>query len=222
MIRALEGLCRVQTAPFPEGLPLSSTGKALLAGGVLLAGWRFNIKQRTSKSGDKRARINDQITAQEVRLIDENGDQAGIVPLAQALEAAVAKEMDLVEISPDAEPPVCRLMNYGKHLFEIKQKQRESRKKTRQTQVKEIKFRPGTDVGDYQVKLKNLIRFLEDGDKAKITVRFRGREMAHQELGIQLLERVEQDLSDYGVVEQRPNLEGRQIVMVIAPGSKKK
>jgi translation initiation factor IF-3 len=130
--------------------------------------------------------------------------------------------MDLVEISPDAEPPVCKIMDYGKHLFELKQKQKESRKKARQIQVKEIKFRPGTDIGDYQVKLKNLIRFLEDGDKAKVTVRFRGREMAHQELGLQLLERIEQDLAEHGVVEQRPNMEGRQMIMVLAPGSKKK
>jgi translation initiation factor IF-3 len=157
-----------------------------------------------------------------VRLIDDNGDQLGITPLTEAIAAAVAKEMDLVEISPDAEPPVCKIMDYGKHLFELKQKQKESRKKARQIQVKEIKFRPGTDIGDYQVKLKNLIRFLEDGDKAKVTVRFRGREMAHQELGLQLLERIEQDLAEHGVVEQRPNMEGRQMIMVLAPGSKKK
>lgn len=157
-----------------------------------------------------------------MRLIDDNGDQLGITPLAEAIAAAVAKEMDLVEISPDAEPPVCKIMDYGKHLFELKQKQKESRKKARQIQVKEIKFRPGTDIGDYQVKLKNLIRFLEDGDKAKVTVRFRGREMAHQELGLQLLERIEQDLAEHGTVEQRPNMEGRQMIMVLAPGSKKK
>ena len=181
-----------------------------------------NIKQRATKGGDKRAQINDQITAREVRLIDDNGDQLGITPLAEAIAEAVAKEMDLVEISPDAEPPVCKIMDYGKHLFELKQKQKESRKKARQIQVKEIKFRPGTDIGDYQVKLKNLIRFLEDGDKAKVTVRFRGREMAHQELGLQLLERIEQDLAEHGVVEQRPNMEGRQMIMVLAPGSKKK
>ena len=181
-----------------------------------------NIKQRATKGGDKRARINDQITAREVRLIDDNGDQLGITPLLEAIAAATAKEMDLVEISPDAEPPVCKIMDYGKHLFELKQKQKESRKKARQIQVKEIKFRPGTDIGDYQVKLKSLIRFLEEGDKAKVTVRFRGREMAHQELGLQLLERIEQDLAEHGVVEQRPNMEGRQMIMVLAPGSKKK
>lgn len=157
-----------------------------------------------------------------MRLIDEEGEQLGIVALSEALVVAQAKELDLVEISPDAEPPVCRIMDYGKHLFELKQKQKDSRKKTRQTQIKEMKFRPGTDIGDYQVKIRNLVRFLEAGDKAKVTVRFRGREMAHQELGLQLLERIEADLAEYGSVEQKPNLEGRQMMMVIAPGSKKK
>jgi translation initiation factor IF-3 len=157
-----------------------------------------------------------------VRLIDEEGEQLGIVALSEALVVAQAKELDLVEISPDAEPPVCRIMDYGKHLFELKQKQKDSRKKTRQTQIKEMKFRPGTDIGDYQVKIRNLVRFLEAGDKAKVTVRFRGREMAHQELGLQLMERIEADLAEYGSVEQKPNLEGRQMMMVIAPGSKKK
>lgn len=157
-----------------------------------------------------------------MRLIDEEGEQLGIVALSEALVVAQAKELDLVEISPDAEPPVCRIMDYGKHLFELKQKQKDSRKKTRQTQIKEMKFRPGTDIGDYQVKIRNLVRFLEAGDKAKVTVRFRGREMAHQELGLQLMERIEADLAEYGSVEQKPNLEGRQMMMVIAPGSKKK
>src|SRR5690554_1554275 len=129
--------------------------------------------------------------------------------------------MDLVEISPDAEPPVCKIMDYGKHLFELKQKQKESRKKARQIQVKEIKFRPGTDVGDYQVKLRNLIRFLEDGDKAKVSLRFRGREMAHQDLGMELLQQVEKDLEEYGTVEQRPKMEGRQLIMVLAPKKRK-
>ncbi len=178
-----------------------------------------NIK-RGGKS-DKRARINDQIEVTEVRLIDENGDQVGVVSIADALAASAAKELDLVEISPDAEPPVCRIMDYGKHLFEIKQKFKEGRKKQRQIHVKEIKFRPGTDSGDYDVKLRNLRRFLEAGDKAKVTVRFRGREMAHQDLGMELLSRVEGDLEDIAVVEQRPNLEGRQLIMVFAPQRKK-
>ena len=174
------------------------------------------------KGGDKRARINDQIQLENVRLIDENGDQVGVVSLEEALAAAQSKDLDLVEISPDAEPPVCRIMDYGKHLFDLKQKAKEGRKKQRQTQVKEMKFRPGTDQGDYEVKLRNLVRFLEAGDKAKVTVRFRGREMAHQELGLQLLQRVEADLAEWGNVEQRPNMEGRQMIMVIAPQRKNK
>ena len=130
-------------------------------------------------------------------------------------------ELDLVEISPSAKPPVCRIMDYGKFRFEQAKKQNEARKKQKQIQVKEIKFRPGTDEGDYQVKLRNLIRFLSDGDKAKVTLRFRGREMAHQELGVNLLKRVEDDLIQYGTVEQRPRMEGRQMVMTIAPVKKK-
>uniref|UniRef100_UPI001E3652F3 translation initiation factor IF-3 n=1 Tax=Alloalcanivorax mobilis TaxID=2019569 RepID=UPI001E3652F3 len=178
--------------------------------------------KRGGKGRDQRANINQQIQATEVRLIDVDGEQIGIVPRDEALEKAVAKQLDLVEISPGAEPPVCRIMDYGKHLFEQKQKARESRKKTRQTQVKEMKFRPGTDSGDYEVKLRNLKRFLEAGDKAKVTVRFRGREMAHQELGRELLSRVEADLAEYGSVEQYPNMEGRQMIMVLSPGKKKK
>ncbi|OYQ74508.1 translation initiation factor IF-3 [Wohlfahrtiimonas sp. G9077] len=165
-------------------------------------------------------RLNDEITAREVRLIDAEGEQKGIVPLAEALNMAYDSDLDLVEISPNAAPPVCRIMNYGKFKFEQQKKQHEARKKQKQIQVKEIKFRPGTDEGDYQVKLRNLIRFLSDGDKTKVTLRFRGREMAHQELGMKLLNRVEEDLKEYGVVEQRPKFEGRQMVMVLAPAKK--
>ncbi len=125
--------------------------------------------------------------------------------------------MDLVEISPNVSPPVCRIMNFGKFQYEESKRKHAAKKKQKQIQIKEVKFRPGTDVGDYQVKLRNLIRFLEEGDKAKITLRFRGREMAHQELGMQLLKRVEEDLKECGVVEQFPRLEGRQMVMVIGP-----
>ena len=178
--------------------------------------------KRGGKGREQRANINQQIQADNVRLIDVEGEQLGIVTLQEALAKAVERQMDLVEISPGAEPPVCRLMDYGKHLFEQKQKAKDGRKKQRQTQVKEIKFRPGTDIGDYEVKLRNLIRFLEAGDKAKITVRFRGREMAHQELGLELLKRIEKDLEEYGSVEQRPNMEGRQMIMVLGPGRKKK
>lgn len=139
----------------------------------------------------------------------------------QARRMAEEAELDLVEISPSAKPPVCRIMDYGKFRFEQAKKQNEARKKQKQIQVKEIKFRPGTDEGDYQVKLRNLIRFLSEGDKAKVTLRFRGREMAHQELGVNLLKRVEGDLIEYGTVEQRPRMEGRQMVMTIAPLKKK-
>ena len=156
-----------------------------------------------------------------MRLIDQDGEQAGIVSLLQAKKMAEEAELDLVEISPNAKPPVCRIMDYGKYRFEVAKKQNEARKKQKQIQVKEIKFRPGTDEGDYQVKLRNLIRFLSEGDKAKVTLRFRGREMAHQELGVNLLKRVEGDLIEYGTVEQRPRMEGRQMVMTIAPLKKK-
>lgn len=146
----------------------------------------------------------------------------GVVSIEEALAAAEAASLDLVEIVPNAEPPVCKIQDYGKELFEAKKQQAAQRKKQKQTQVKEIKFRPGTDVGDYQIKLRNLIRFLESGDKAKVTLRFRGREMAHQELGMQMMKRIEQDLEELGTVEQHPKMEGRQLTMVIAPRSKKK
>ncbi len=139
-----------------------------------------------------------------------------------ALKVAEEAGLDLVEISPDAKPPVCRIMDYGKFLFEKKKAAAVAKKKQVQMQLKEIKFRPGTDIGDYNVKLRNLIKFLEHGDKCKVTLRFRGREMAHKELGLELLQRVEKDLEEFGDVEARPKLEGRQMMMVIAPKKKKK
>ena len=142
--------------------------------------------------------------------------------LELALEAARKEALDLVEISPDAEPPVCKVMDYGKHVFDIKKKVALQKKKQKQTQVKEMKFRPGTDQGDYDIKLRNLVRFLENGDKAKVTLRFRGREMAHQELGMEMMKRVETDLAELSQVEQYPKMEGRQMTMVLAPRSKKK
>jgi translation initiation factor IF-3 len=157
-----------------------------------------------------------------VRLIGSDGSQVGIVDIATALETAQKDSLDLVEISPDAEPPVCKVMDYGKHVFDIKKKLAQQKKKQKQTQVKEMKFRPGTDEGDYQIKLRSLVRFLENGDKAKVTLRFRGREMAHQELGAEMMKRVEADLSELAQVEQYPKLEGRQMTMVMAPLSKKK
>ena len=143
-----------------------------------------------------------------------------MVTLAEAFQAAEAAELDLVEIAPTAKPPVCRIMDFGKFKYSEAKKRHDAKLKQKQIQVKEIKFRPGTDDGDYQIKLRNLIRFLEEGDKTKITLRFRGREMAHQEFGIKLLERVWQDLEAVGVVEQFPKLEGRQMVMVLSPKKK--
>ncbi|AOE49502.1 translation initiation factor IF-3 [Kangiella sediminilitoris] len=154
-------------------------------------------------------------------MIQADGENVGVVDTKDALAQAVEAELDLVEVSPDANPPVCKIMDFGKYLFEQKKAKAAAKKKQKVTQVKEIKFRPGTDIGDYKVKLRNLIRFLEDGDKTKITVRFRGREMAHQELGMELLKRVEKDLEEYGSVEQRPSMEGRQMTMVVAPNKKK-
>lgn len=142
--------------------------------------------------------------------------------IEEAQRIAEESELDLVEIVPNADPPVCRVMDYGKFVFEESKKKHAAKKKQKQIQVKEVKFRPGTDEGDYQVKLRNLIRFLDSGDKAKVTLRFRGREMAHQELGARLLQRIEQDLVEHGSVEQYPKMEGRQMVMVFTPSTKKK
>lgn len=152
-----------------------------------------------------------------MRLIGEDGEQIGVVTIEEALNKAENAGLDLVEISPNAEPPVCRIMDFGKFQYEASKAQHAAKKKQKQIHVKEVKFRPGTDIGDYKVKLRNLIRFLEKGDKAKVTMRFRGREMAHQELGLEMLKRVEADLEDYAVVEQYPKLEGRQMVMVLQP-----
>ena len=148
------------------------------------------------------------------------GEQLGIVPLGEALAKAEAAELDLVEIAPMAKPPVCRIMDYGKFKYREAKKQHEAKLKLKQIQVKEVKFRPGTDEGDYKIKVRNLTRFLTEGDKTKVTLRFRGREMAHQELGMQLLKRVEADLKEVGVVEQWPKLEGRQMVMILGPKKK--
>jgi translation initiation factor IF-3 len=168
----------------------------------------------------KKATINENIEASEVRLIDENGEQVGVVPISEAISRAESVSLDLVQIA-DSDPIVCKIMDYGKKIFEEKKQKAAQRKKQKQTQVKEIKLRPGTEEGDYQVKLRNLIRFLEAGDKAKVTIRYRGREMAHQEIGMKLLERIEHDLEELGVVEQRPKMEGRQMMMVIAPKKRK-
>ncbi|QCI17536.1 translation initiation factor IF-3 [Buchnera aphidicola (Acyrthosiphon lactucae)] len=166
-------------------------------------------------------RINNEIRAIKVRLTGIEGDQIGIVNLREALEKSEELGLDLVEISPNAEPPVCRIMDYGKFLYEKSKSSKEQKKKQKVIQIKEIKFRPGTDESDYQVKLRNLIRFLEDGDKAKITLRFRGREMAHQKIGVDVLNRVKNDLFELATVESFPSkIEGRQMIMILAPKKK--
>ncbi|MBL6879309.1 MAG: translation initiation factor IF-3 [Burkholderiales bacterium] len=166
---------------------------------------------------EKEARINEEITAPQIRLVGIEGEPIGVMEISEALAKAEEAEIDLVEIAPAAAPPVCRLMDYGKFKYNEQKKKQDAKAKQKQIQVKEIKFRPGTDEGDYQIKLRNLIKFLTDGDKTKVTLRFRGREMAHQNLGARLLERVRSDLEDHGQVEQFPEMEGRQMVMVVAP-----
>ncbi|MBD1575689.1 MULTISPECIES: translation initiation factor IF-3 [Vibrio] len=167
-------------------------------------------------------RLNDEIRGvTEVRLTGADGEPVGVVTIDEALETALEAGMDLVEISPNAEPPVCRVMDYGKFLFEKSKATKEQKKKQKQVQTKEIKFRPGTDIGDYQVKLRNLTRFLEDGNKVKVTIRFRGREMAHQEIGVDVLKRLRVDTEELAVVESFPTrIEGRQMIMVLAPKKK--
>jgi len=150
-------------------------------------------------------------------LVGQDGEQVGVVPIADAMSRAEAAELDLVEIAPLAKPPVCRIMDFGKFKYREQKRAHEAKLKLKQIQVKEVKFRPGTDEGDYKIKLRNLIRFLGEGDKAKVTLRFRGREMAHQEFGIRLLERIRTDLEPHSIIEQFPKLEGRQMVMLLAP-----
>jgi translation initiation factor IF-3 len=173
--------------------------------------------EETRISAEKKPRINEEIRVPEVRLIDAEGNQLGIVSAREARQLSEEASLDLVEISPDAKPPVCRIMDFGKFTYQQSKRKAAARKKQKQVHLKEVKLRPATEEADYQVKLRNVIRFLADGDKAKITIRFRGREMTHPELGMQLMERIIVDLADQGVVEQRPKLEGRQMVMVIGP-----
>ncbi|MDR0701976.1 MAG: translation initiation factor IF-3 [Azoarcus sp.] len=169
---------------------------------------------------EKKQRVNGEISAPEVRLVGESGEPLGIVSLRAALEAAEEAGVDLVEIAPTAQPPVCKVMDFGKFRYQEQKKAHEARLKQKQVQVKEVKLRPGTDENDYQIKLRNLRRFLEEGDKCKVTLRFRGREMAHQEFGLRQLERVKADLEDVGQVEQMPKMEGRQMIMIVAPARK--
>ena len=164
--------------------------------------------------------INQFIKAEKVRLISQTGEQLGVVELKEALAKAKDQELDLVQMNKDSDTPVCKMMDYGKHLFDQKKQKAASTKKTKKTQLKEIKFRPGTDENDYQIKMRNIIKFLNDGDKTKITMRFRGRELAHKEIGLNLLKRVESDLVDIANVEQEPISEGRQFVMLLSPNRK--
>tara|TARA_B100000949_G_scaffold220484_1_gene220481 strand:+ start:237 stop:737 length:501 start_codon:yes stop_codon:yes gene_type:complete len=164
--------------------------------------------------------INEKIKANKIRLIGETGEQLGIVSLSEALKTAEEQSLDLVQMAKDGNPLVCRIMNHGKHLFESKKQKTASRKKQKRIQVKEIKFRPVTEENDYQIKVNKIKSFLENGDRAKVTLRFRGREMAHQEIGLNLLKRVEADLEDSAEVEQFPTLEGRQLVMMMVPSKK--
>ncbi|MGI4982603.1 MAG: translation initiation factor IF-3 [Janthinobacterium lividum] len=180
------------------------------------------MKGKPNIATDKSShRLNGEITAPEVRLVGIEGEALGIAKLQDAFRLAEQSDVDLVEIAPHAAPPVCRLMDYGKFKYQESKKAHEAKLKQKIVQVKEVKFRPGTDDGDYGVKLRNLQRFLDEGDKAKITLRFRGREMAHQEIGMRVLERLKTDLDEYGQVEQMPKMEGRQMVMVLGPKKKK-
>jgi translation initiation factor IF-3 len=169
---------------------------------------------------NKAHRVNEEITAPEIRLVGENSEQLGVVNVRAAMQMAEEAGVDLVEIAPMAQPPVCRLMDYGKFKYQESKKAHEAKLKQKQVQVKEVKLRPGTDENDYQIKLRNMTRFLEEGDKVKVTLRFRGREMAHQEFGMRQLERIKADLEDVGQVEQMPKMEGRQMIMIIGPSKK--
>ncbi len=162
-------------------------------------------------------RINEEITANSIRLIDAEGEQVGVVSRADALDRAFAAGLDLVEISPNAEPPVCKILDYGKFKYEVQKKKAEAKKKQKVIEIKEIKVRPNIDDNDYNIKMRSVRRFLEDGDKVKVTLRFRGRELAHLELGAKVLDRIRDEVADLAKVEQFPKMEGRQMIMVIAP-----
>ncbi len=169
---------------------------------------------------NKANRRNQEIRVPRVRVIGEDGEMVGILSRDDALRQAEEVGLDLVEIQPNADPPVCRIMDFGKFKFEAQKKANAAKKKQKQVEIKELKFRPTTDVGDYQIKLRNLLRFLDEGDKVKVNIRFRGREMSHQELGYNLAKKIETDVGDQGVIEQFPRLEGRQMVMMIGPKKK--
>jgi len=171
-------------------------------------------------STEKQDRRNEEINVPRVRVIGSDGAQIGVIPTREAIAMAVAEGLELVEISPNAEPPVCKIMDYGKFLYQKDKQQQAARKKQKQIQIKEMKFRPGTEEADYNTKLRQIKGFLEEGDKVKINLRYKGREMAHQEIGLQMIERIKTDLIDLAVVEQHPRMEGRQAVMVMGPKRK--
>ena len=179
------------------------------------------LRRKESTISDKKTRTNNSITAPRVRLIDESGSQVGVISTSEALLKAKGLALDLVEIAPNEDPPVCRIMDYGKYHFARVKRRSANKKKQKQVQLKEVKFRPVTDIGDYNVKLKKITRFLERGDKVKISMRFRGREMQHRELGMEFLKRVEGDLPSGFIIEQEPKLEGRQLTMVVYMGKTK-
>ncbi len=184
---------------------------------------RLNFCQKRSATIalQKAQRLNEEINAPEIRLVGADGEALGIMSVRQALALAEEAGVDLVEIAPMAQPPVCRIMDYGKFKYQEQKRQHEQKLKQKQIQVKEVKLRPGTDENDYQIKLRNMTRFLQEEDKVKVTLRFRGREMAHQEIGMRQIERIRTDLQDYATVEQMPKMEGRQMVMILAPSKKK-
>ena len=179
-----------------------------------------NFFDRRTRNDERKHRLNREITAPEVRLNGPENEPLGVVSIQEALRLSAEHDVDLVEISATADPPVCRLMDYGKFKYQEQKKAHDAKLKQKVIEVKEVKFRPGTDEGDYQIKLRNLIKFLEEGDKTKITLRFRGREMAHQEIGMAQLRRISTDLAEHAVTEQFPKMEGRQLVMMLAPKKK--
>ena len=184
---------------------------------------RLNFCQKRSATIalQKAQRLNEEINAPEIRLVGADGEALGIMSVRQALALAEEAGVDLVEIAPMAQPPVCRIMDYGKFKYQEQKRQHEQKLKQKQVQVKEVKLRPGTDENDYQIKLRNMTRFLQEEDKVKVTLRFRGREMAHQEIGMRQIERIKTDLAEFANVEQMPKMEGRQMVMILAPSKKK-
>jgi translation initiation factor IF-3 len=188
----------------------------LSAGDAVLVGVYF-VQRSLRISAERQDRRNEEINVPRVRVIDADGGQVGIMLTRDAIAKAAEAGLDLVEVSPTAEPPVCKIMDYGKYIYQKDKQQQAARKKQKQIQVKEVKFRPTTDEGDYQTKVKHLKEFLEEGDKVKITIRYKGREMAHQELGFQLIERLKAELEELALIEQMPKLEGRQAVMVMGP-----